>query len=193
MNKITVFFQKPLFSNKRFIFAVWMLIALYVAVWHIFHGYSNNFLVFKGAFDHLVNQMNLYAEYPAEYRDNFYYGPIFSVLIAPFALLPSAIGNALWVFSLVFVLFYAIYRLPVAWHYRVIIFYIPLHDLFTSLLSVQTGSLVTTLIIGSYIAVKEGKDFWATCFIALGFFIKLYPVIGLVFFLFSKNKWKFIA
>lgn len=193
VNTITKFFSKPIFSDKRFIFSLWMLVALAVSMKHIGVRFSNNILIFRGVFYHVVDQLNLYVPYPAEYFDTNYYGPVFSLIIAPYALLPLGIGNTLWCLTMAFVLFYAIFRLPIAWHYRVIILYIPLHDLMTSLLSVQTAPLVTALIIGSYIAVRGGKDIWAACFIVLGTFIKLYPVIGLVFILFSKNKWKFIG
>lgn len=191
MNKVLAFFSKPLFSDRKFIFSLWMLVALFVSMKHIFRGFSNNFLIFRGVFYHVIDRVNLYVPYP-EYFDTNHYGPVFSLIIAPFALLPVEIGNMLWCLTMAFVLFYAIYRLPVAWHYRVIILYIPLHDLFTSLLSVQTNPLIAALIIGSYIAVRKEKEGWAACFIILGLFIKLYTIIGLAFFLFSKNKRKFI-
>jgi hypothetical protein len=164
MNKLIIFFSKPLFSNRKFIFSIWMLVALFVSVKHIFRGFNNNFLIFRGVFYHVVDQVNLYTPYP-EYFDTNYYGPVFSLIIAPFALVPPEIGNTLWCLTMAFVLFYAISRLPVAWHYRIIILYIPLHDLFTSLLSVQTSPLIAAMIIGSYVAVKRGKEGWAACFI----------------------------
>jgi uncharacterized membrane protein YeiB len=40
--------------------------------------------------------------------------------------------------------------------------------------------------------VERGKEQWATLFIVAGTLIKLYPVVGLAFFLFSKHKSKFI-
>jgi uncharacterized membrane protein YeiB len=41
--------------------------------------------------------------------------------------------------------------------------------------------------------VEKKKDFWAALFIMLGLFIKLYGVIGIVFFLLSKQKKQFIT
>jgi hypothetical protein len=40
--------------------------------------------------------------------------------------------------------------------------------------------------------VEKGKERWATLLIVAGTLVKLYPVVGLAFFLFSKNKSKFI-
>ena len=44
----------------------------------------------------------------------------------------------------------------------------------------------------SYVFMSEKKDFWAAMLIALGTFIKLYGIVGLAFFFFSKNKPKLI-
>ena len=57
---------------------------------------QNNFLIFRASYYHLVHHLNLYAAYPAEHDDMFYYGPLFPVFFAPFALLPKAIGLLLW-------------------------------------------------------------------------------------------------
>jgi hypothetical protein len=48
------------------------------------------------------------------------------------------------------------------------------------------------LIILSFLMVEKGKDEWATLFIVMGTLIKLYPISGLAFFMFSKNKLRFI-
>jgi uncharacterized membrane protein YeiB len=51
---------------------------------------------------------------------------------------------------------------------------------------------MTAIIILSFVYINEEKDLWAAFCIALGTFIKLYGVVGLAFFFFSKNKPKFI-
>ena len=55
----------------------------------------NNYYIFKGVFHHTINQTNLYSLYPAEYFDSNHYGPLFSLIIGPFALLPDYIGDPL--------------------------------------------------------------------------------------------------
>lgn len=77
------FFMRPFFRNPLTLFGLWMLLALVSALIK-FHK-CNNFLVFKYVFWHTWNQTSLYAPYPAEYFDTNYYGPFFSLVIAPFA------------------------------------------------------------------------------------------------------------
>ena len=62
-------------------------------------------------FWHLVEQKNLYAAYPLEHFDFFHYGPVFSLVIAPFAILPDLAGVLLWGIFNVLILYYALNQL----------------------------------------------------------------------------------
>ena len=73
----------------------------------------NNFLIFRGVFYHAVSNLNLYNAYPQEYGDVNLYGPIFSVVIAPFALLPVKLGFILWSLFNAWILYFAIRKLPI--------------------------------------------------------------------------------
>ena len=57
----------------------------------------------------------------------------------------------------------------------------------------QFNPIIAALMIISFMLVEKGKEQWATFFIVLGTLIKLYPVVGLAFIFFSKNKPKFFA
>jgi hypothetical protein len=57
---------------------------------------------------------------------------------------------------------------------------------------IQFNAIIAAVIILSFLMIEEEREHWATMFIALGMLVKLYPVIGLTFFLFSKNKGRFI-
>jgi hypothetical protein len=59
--------------------------------------------------------------------------------------------------------------------------------------NVQFNPMMTAWIILSYVMVHKGKDFWATFFIVAGFLIKLYGIVGILFFVFSKHKGKFVG
>lgn len=192
MNPIAKFFSKPIFSDKRFILFLWIMLVLVASAKYAFRGIdNNNYLIFEHVFKHTIQQVNLYAEYP-QYLDHNYYGPVFSLLIAPFTLLPSSIGCVLWQLCITLSLFLAIYKLPLDWKYRVPIYYICSKELITSIVNMQTNALIAALIIGTFIAIHKEKDFWAACFIALGVFVKLYGIVGLSFFFFSRHKPKLI-
>ena len=52
-------------------------------------GLANNYLIFSRSFFHALEQTPLYVEYPKEYFDLFLYGIPFTLLIAPFSIMPT--------------------------------------------------------------------------------------------------------
>lgn len=188
MNAIYRFFQKPIFSDRRFIFTVWFGAVFVAALRHLFK--DNNYQIFKYVFYHTVEQTNLYDYYPDQYFDTNHYGPIFSIIIAPFALLPDVIGIPLWEMAIAATLLIAIYKLPMTWKAKVIIYWVVMHELYVNATNSQTNTLIAALVIGTFICIRSEKDFWGAFFIMLGFFIKLYGIVGLAFFFFSKHKLK---
>ena len=85
--RIKQFLTLPFLSDRRVLLGIWTLLSL-VGMLKL-HRSHNNFLIFKGVYWHTVNGTSLYAAYPSEYSDVNHYGPLFSLIIAPFALLPE--------------------------------------------------------------------------------------------------------
>ncbi len=187
---ISRFFAKPLFKDERFILGLWILLALVMGVLKSFTSSCNNYLIFKYVFWHTIEQVNLYTAYPHQYLDTNHYGPIFSLIIAPFAVLPDKLGIPLWTVTIALTMYIAVRNLPMAWGWKVAVLYICLQEMVTAASNLQTNTLIAALIIGAFIAIHKGKDFYAGLFIALGLFIKLYGVVGLAFFFLSRNKLK---
>jgi hypothetical protein len=150
-----------------------------------------NYLLFKQVFWHTLHEQNLYLKYPGQHDDCNHYGPLFGVLIAPFALLPVAIGCFLWCIVNAFILFYAVRKLPFSDNIKNIILLTGAVELMTSIHSLQFNPMLTGWIMFSFVLVENKKDFWATFFIVAGFLVKLYGIAGIVFFLFSSDKIKF--
>jgi hypothetical protein len=171
---------------------IWFALAIIAAVAEVAKGSINNYLIFKNVFWHVLDGKHLYIEYPQEYFDINHYGPLFSILIAPFAVLPDWLGCVLWCLANAAFLYYAINRLKIPHHHKLIIIAITAIELMTAIHNVQFNPMVGAWIIMAYVLVEEENDFWATLFIAAGFLIKIYGVVGLLFFLFSKQKVKFI-
>ena len=153
----------------------------------------NNYYIFKGVFHHTIDKLNLYNLYPAEYFDSNHYGPLFSLIIGPFALLPDYIGVPLWTIFNAFILYKALMLLPVHEKYKWILLLLTLVDLMTASHSVQTNPAVAGMIILSWYYVKKDKVVWAAFFVILGTFIKLYGIVALAFWVFSKQKVKYIV
>lgn len=151
----------------------------------------NNYYIYKYTFYNLIHQQNLYLQYPHFFEDSNHYGPIFGLIIAPFALLPDNLAVLLWSTFNSFILYKVITLLPISPQKQLIILLICAHELMTSSFSVQVNPLITALIILSFILIRNKKDFWAALFIVLGTYIKLYGIVGLAFFFFSEHKIKF--
>lgn len=171
---------------------VWFLLALAAALAEIVRGSINNYLIFEGVFNHTIAQLPLYPEYPMEYEDSNHYGPLFSIVIMPFALLPTWLGCLLWVMANAAVLWYAVRSLPLNENAKAIVLAIAALEMMTAAHNLQFNASITAWLIFAYILVDKEKDFWATLLIAAGFLVKLYGIAGLLFFLFSKHKLKFI-
>jgi hypothetical protein len=174
---------------------LWFFLAMLAAIAEISRGPLdiNNYYIYKSVFTHTLQQINLHIAYPKEYFDINHYGPLFSLLIAPFALLPDPLGCFLWCVVNAGVLFYAIRQLSFTRRQQDIILLIGLIEMMTAIHNVQFNPMLTGWMLLSFVLVEKEKDFWATFFIAAGFLIKLYGVVGIAFFCFSKHRVKFVA
>lgn len=196
---------KTIFLNQKLITVIWLIIAAISAIKQFIVGQKalllndflnskiNNYLIFKNVFYNTLAKRNLYAEYPNLHFDHNHYGPIFSIFIAPFALLPDSIGITLWSILNAGLLVFAIQKLPISKHKITLILLICLNEFITTILGQQFNPIMTSLIILSFIFIHEEKDIWSAFCITLGLFIKLYGIVGLAFFFLSKNKIKFIG
>ncbi len=153
----------------------------------------NIFNVFRSGYTHLLQERNLYLLYPLEYGDVYIYGPVFGLLIAPFALLPVKIGAFCWVMANVAFLFLAVTKLPVNRYYQTALLILCSHELMNNSSWLQANAYVCASIFLGYIFVREKKEHWALFFILLASFVKIYGIIGLAFFPFSSNRLKFIG
>lgn len=182
-----------LFNNRLFILAVFILLPVVTTLRQYHTGtHHNNYLIFIYTYFHAVDHLSLYSSYP-EYYDVNHYGPLFTVFIAPFAVLPEFIGMFLWELFNVICLFYAIQTLPIEVKKINAVYWIIAHELLTALFACQINPAITAIIILSFSLIERKQNFWATCLILLGTFIKLYGIVGLAFFFFVKEKPKFIA
>ena len=190
--KLQAFFHKPFFTNPRTLFGLWTLLAVVAGLTKIAPHRHNNFLIFRGVFWHTIQKLSLYDFYPTEYNDHNHYGPIFSLVIAPFAVVPDAIGLLLWLVVLALGMYYAVRRLPLEEGRQIFLYWFCAHELLTALQMQQFNIAIAAIIIGSFAAIERGREVTAAFLIVLGTFVKLYGVVGLAFFFFVKRKPRFI-
>ncbi len=189
--KAKAFLAKPFFHDRRTILWLWIALSVIAAVLK-YNRTDNNFRIFRGVFWHTLQCTSLYAEYPLEYYDVNHYGPFFSLVIAPFALMPIPLGLVFWCIALSLTLYFAITRSTFSSWQQMFVLWFCSETLLTSLFMQQFNIAIAAIIIGSYALIEKERDFWAACLIVLGTFVKLYGIVGLAFFFFSRHKGKFV-
>ena len=191
MNKFLAFFKKPFFSDFRTLFGLWMLLP--VVAWIVKLHHCNNYFIYRGSFWNAARGWNIYMLNPAEYEDCHHYGPFFSLLFAPFAVGPYWVGLLLWGIALSMFLYWAIRSSTFTKPQQLFILWFCANELLNALFMQQFNIAVVATILLAFCLIEKEKDFWAAFFIMLGVFVKLYSIVGLAFFFFSKHKGKFVA
>ena len=182
---------KPFFRDFRTLAGLWLLLGVLAAVMKM-HSH-NNFLVFRGSFWHAWQGLPLYAEYPQEYWDINHYGPLFSLLIAPFAVVPEWLGLLMWCVALSLGLYVAVRRSLLTSGQQLFVLWFCAHELLTALYMQQFNIAVAAIIVGAFFLIEKERDATAAFLIVLGTLVKIYGIVGLAFFFFSKHKVRFIG
>lgn len=188
--KIQTFFARPFWRDYRTLLGLWLLLPVVAALMKM-HSH-NNFQIFRGVFWHTWQQVSLFAEYPAEYFDVNHYGPLFSLVIAPFAVVPEWLGLLLWCIGLSLFLYLAIRRSLLTDRQQVFVLWFCAHELLTALYMQQFNIAIAAIILLAFFLIEQERDASAAFFIVLGTLVKLYGIVGLAFFFFSKHKLRFV-
>lgn len=188
--KIKSWLAHPFFKDYRTLFGLWMLLSVVAAIMKM-HSH-NNFLIFRGVFWHTWQQTSLFEAYPAEYFDVNHYGPLFSLIIAPFAVVPEWLGLTMWCIVLSLFLYMAIRRSLLTSRQQLFVLWFCAHELLTALYMQQFNIAIAAIILLAFFLIEQERDTSAAFFIVLGTLVKLYGIVGLAFFLFSKHKVRFV-
>ncbi|RYZ23411.1 MAG: DUF2029 domain-containing protein [Chitinophagaceae bacterium] len=185
--------RKAFYLNRNVLLATWLLLLplLHLAT-DFANGRINNYKIFRQVFFHLINQQPLYSAYPGQYDDINHYGPLFAFLVAPFAVLPDLAGVLLWNIANAGFLFYVLTRTAMRKHQQNLVIALTSVEMANAMWSTQFNSSVVAMMLLTLLLVEEGKDFKATFLIMLSTFVKVYGILGLLFFLFSKKKKEFV-
>lgn len=187
--------------NRRVLAGLWLLLGIISALTKLHPDRHNNFDIFRYVFYNTWQGTSLYAESTdGGFWDLNHYGPFFSMVIAPFAVVPVWLGLTLWCTALAAFLCWAIFQfcsLPkththVQQMLPLLIWYCA-HELLTALFMQQFNVAIAAIILLSYYFVEKEKEEWATLFIVIGTLVKLYGIVGIAFFFFSQHKVKYLA
>ena len=153
--KIGIFLRHPMLRDYRLLFGLWMLLAVVAALTKM-HSH-NNFLIFRGVFWHTWQEVSLFAEYPQEYFDVNHYGPFFSMVFAPFAVVPEWLGLVLWCLVLTLFLWWAVRRSSMSRSQQVFIFWFCAHELLTALFMQQFNIAIAAIILLAFFLFSRHK------------------------------------
>lgn len=192
MKRIRQLIQSPWLRDGRVLFALWTVLGIVGALAKLRH--HNNYDIFRYVFYNTWNGMSLYRpSVDGGYWDTNHYGPFFATIIAPFAVLPEWLGLLLWDVCLAVFLYWAVSLLCKGLsRLKVFIVWFCAHELLTALFMQQFNIAIAAIIILSYCFVEKERDEYATFFIVTGTLVKLYGIVGLAFFFFSRHKARFI-
>ena len=152
----------------------------------------NNYMIFKYSFFHLLEGTNLYGLYPSCHWDFYKYSPTFAVLMAPMAYLPDIVGLCIWNILNALAVYFAIRLLPFNVKTQCLLLWFVSFDLLTCLQNAQSNGLMCGLIIAAYGCLHHKKALWATLWLVVATYIKVYGAIGFCLFLFYPDKVKFV-
>jgi hypothetical protein len=182
---------------------VYLIVALYPSLRNLslplkgdlVQGFSyteyNNFIIFKQSFWHLMRGLDLYAAYPAEHYDLYKYTPVFALLFAPFALVPTGLGLIAWNILNVLLPLWALSRIfPAKGTVLMALSILVIPEVLTSAFNSQSNGLVVGLLLVALGDIQREKWTSAAVFITLSALIKLFGVLFFALFLLRPDAWK---
>lgn len=144
----------------------------------------NNYVIFKHSWFHLLSGDNLYGLYPDLHWDFYKYSPTFAFFMGVMAYFPDVVGLSIWDILNAITVFLAIRMLPFTQRKQSLLLWFVAMELLTCLQNSQSNGLMCGLMIAAYASLQRGKALWATLWIVLAAYIKVYSIICCGLFLF---------
>ena len=188
---------KKLTKTQRPIYVIGFFFVFLITLKEVIAMSYNNFQIFSyGSLDFWTGN-NPYTHWNhlsilGKPLDIFLYGPLFSILFTPFALLPGWLGVFCWNIFTYTLFYFSIFTLPDQFSFikKKFIFFFTVLLLFCTLLSVQFNPVVASLFLFSFTLLEKKLGFWAVVLILLSGFIKVYGIFQLAMLLFYPRFWK---
>ena len=175
------------------IVAIYIVIAIVISVQHtVGRANTNNFIIFRASFWHLLRGQDLYAWYLAEHWDLFKYSPTTALLLAPFAILPFGISLFCWTLLSALALTFSLLSL-VPGRVGVVALLIVLLEAIGSMQMAQSNTLVAALMILSVVALEHQRIAGGATAVIAGASIKLFPLGAGLFGLLTPMRWRHVA
>jgi hypothetical protein len=184
-------------ETRSRVYLVGLVITLLIALKEAIALSYTNFQIFSfGSLD-FWNNINPYSHWDhlslmGRPLDIFLYGPLFSILFTPFALLPGWLGVICWNIFTYTLFYFSVFSLPDQFDFvkKKFIFFFTALLLFQTLLSVQFNPVVAAIFLFSFTLLEKKQGFWAVLLIFLSGFIKVYGIFQIAMILFYPRFWR---
>jgi hypothetical protein len=176
--------------GETWIVALYALTAAFVTWQQVHIDHINNWRMAYWSFHHLVSGADLYAAYPDKYYDLYQYSPTFALLMAPFAMLPMWLGLLLFNSVNIAVYYYGVRRL-LPERLGLIALLILYFEVVRTTQNTEINTLITGLIILTFLWLERGRVLAPAAAIATGFVIKIFPLAAGALALPHRWRWRF--
>ena len=174
------------------IIALYITIAIVTTLQHtIGRANTNNFVIFRASFWHLLHGQDLYAWYLAEHWDLFKYSPTTALLLAPFAVLPFGISLLCWTLLGALALTLSVLAL-IPGRAGAAALLIVLLEAVGSMQIAQSNTIVAALIILSVVALERNRVVGGAAAVIAGAGIKVFPLAAGLFGLLTPMRWRHV-
>ncbi len=179
-------------KRARLVGALYIASALVVSVQRGVFGFANDFAIFRAASLNLRSGHDLYILHPTQALDLFKYSPSFALLFTPIALLPPLAGLLLWNVLGAVALCLALWRLlppreAVAAQLLVYLAFL------RNLQSAQSNSLISALVIATFLALESERWWRAAMALGVGAAIKVFPAAAVALALCKREGRRLVA
>lgn len=187
--------SNSMFKKKNLLVAAISAVAVFYAYKCAKNGHD--FEVFLQAGHKLIHGLNIYK--PPFVQDlNYYYSPLFALLLAPFSNLPIIVPQLAWVFLSYFFL-YRIWKLSVAYFdlvqlterqkqwWLIITLFFAIRFILIDLRCVQMTIFLLWATLQSLDLIKRNKNIGGAALLALAINIKLLPIAFVCYLAYRKK------
>ncbi len=200
LRKTRDFFAKVFLNEKAVVFIMLLLVLIPTVQRLLETQFSNseytsfnNFIIFRNAFFHLMENKNLYAWYLDIQWDLFKYSPTFALFMAPFAIVPTWLGLFLWNLINTFLVYLGVRQVAFKHkRYVYLALIICFAEAITNTHNAQSNGVMAGLLVLSFVSLEKRNVVLATFLIVLTFYVKVYGLAFLALLVFYPDKIKSI-
>jgi hypothetical protein len=152
----------------------------------------NNFSIMRFSFYNLLFGNELYVLHPTQHEDLFKYSPTFPLLMAPFYLMPPWLGVVVFNLLNAYLPYQAVCRLNIPDRAKSFILIFIALELLTCIQNAQCNGIVLGIMIGVFAAFEKNEIVLAALLVCAGLYIKVFPVVTGILFLFYDRRAHFL-